>query len=335
MGLMDGVKKQLRSVIEWTNPDPNVLFFKWSENGDEIKNASKLIVSPGIGCIFVYEGKVEAELQDEGLFSLETDNIPFWTTTIKLMQAFESEHKVGIYFFRKANILNVRWGTTSVVKYEDPKYKFPVGLGAYGNYSIRILEPKEFFRKVVAGAELYKVEDLQKIISSRITQPLTDILATSRYAYTEVDANREEIAAALEIKLKTICVDLGFEMLDVRIEGTSFDEATEARINKIADMTAEAQALNALGINYAQKQQLEALNNAAKNEGGIAGLGASLTAGLGLGQAMGNAMNTMNTQQKSEDDPMQKLEKLKKMFDNQLISEDEYKAKKAEILSKM
>ena len=41
MGLWNSVKKQLRSVIEWEDPS-GVNFYKWSENGDEIKDASKL-----------------------------------------------------------------------------------------------------------------------------------------------------------------------------------------------------------------------------------------------------------------------------------------------------
>ncbi|HPJ16043.1 MAG TPA: SPFH domain-containing protein, partial [Spirochaetota bacterium] len=61
MGLFDkftDVKGQLRSVIQWEDPDPSSIFYRWSGNNDEIKNASKLIVGPGQGCIFVYQGKV-------------------------------------------------------------------------------------------------------------------------------------------------------------------------------------------------------------------------------------------------------------------------------------
>jgi len=120
MGLFSGIKKQLRSVIEWKNPLQEDMFFRWSNNGDEIKNSSKLIVGPGQGCIFVYQGKVESVFEEEGLFNLKTDNIPFWTTITKFMQSFESEHKVGIYFYKKTKILNQKWGTTSPIKYNDP-----------------------------------------------------------------------------------------------------------------------------------------------------------------------------------------------------------------------
>ena len=75
--------KQLKSIVQWDNPDINTFFYKWPGNTDEIKNASKLIISPGQGCIFIYEGKIKAHLEKEGLYNLETDNIPFVTTLKK------------------------------------------------------------------------------------------------------------------------------------------------------------------------------------------------------------------------------------------------------------
>src|SRR4051812_31086764 len=119
---------QLRSVIEWSNANPEAVFERWTENGEEIKNASKLIVGPGQGCVFVYEGRVESVFTTQGLYELRTANIPFWTTITKLMQNFKSEHRVGIYFFKTAQITNLKWGTPTPVKYDDPTYKFPVGL---------------------------------------------------------------------------------------------------------------------------------------------------------------------------------------------------------------
>jgi membrane protease subunit (stomatin/prohibitin family) len=335
---------QLRSVIEWTDPDDEALFERWTEHGDEIKNASKLIVGPGQGCIFVYEGAVKAVIQSEGVVNLETDNVPFWTTIKSLMQRFESHHKVGIYYFRTGHLVNKRWGTTSVIKYDDPKYKFPVGLGAYGNYSVRITEPEAFFRNIVQSAAFYGAGELRQVILSRITQPLTDYLATASFSYAEIDANRQEIVAGIMPLVTPIFTDLGFELLDFRIEGTSFDEDTERRIGRIADMHAEAQALAAVGVSYQEQQQLEALKAAAANEGGgTVGMGVGMGAGLGLGQMMAGMAAGQQQQapqqaapaQPAADDPMEKLKKLKVMFDNGLINEEEYSAKKAEILAQM
>ncbi|MDF1583681.1 MAG: SPFH domain-containing protein [Methyloprofundus sp.] len=110
------------------------MFQQWRGNGEQLKNAAKLIVGPGQECIFVYEGRVQAVINKQCLINLETDNIPFWTTVKKFMQFFDSEHKAHIYFYKQTKVLDHKWGTNSPIKYDDPKYKFPVSLRADGNY---------------------------------------------------------------------------------------------------------------------------------------------------------------------------------------------------------
>jgi membrane protease subunit (stomatin/prohibitin family) len=349
MALVD----QLRSVIEWREPDPGLLFQKWTEHGDEIKNASKLIVGPGQGCVFVHEGKVQAVYRTEGLVNLETDNVPFWTTVKSLLQRMESEHKVGIYYCRTAELPNVRWGTPAPVKYADPVFKFPVGLGAFGNYSLKIVEIESFFRNIVAGAPAYEVRDLQQLILSRITPIIADLLGKARFSYVEIDGHRAEISAAVAQQVAPVFQALGFALTDFRIEGTSFDEETQARIGKIADMSAEAQAAAAAGVDWTQMQQVQAMRDAARIPNSTGGQAMSLAAGLGFGQQLGALFGRpmpgvavaaplgmappapAAAAPAAGDDVTDKLVKLKKLFDAGLISEAEYAAKKKELLERL
>ncbi len=336
MDIINSIKRQLRSVIEWQDPDPNLIFSQWSENGDEIKNASKLIVGPGQGCIFVYEGQVKAVIEEECLIDLETANIPFWTTIKKFMQFFESEHKVGIYFYRTTKFLDQKWGTTSPIKYEDPKYQFPVGLKAYGNYSYRVYDAKDFFTHVVGGQSVFYADDFRHTMSARIIHTISDYLAESQYSYAEVDSKREEIAQGISIKLSIAFRKLGFDITDFRIEGTDFDAETQKRINRIADLVAESQAAKAAGLDYTRLQQLEAMREAARNEGGGAGLGMGMGAGIGLGQSMAQSLNEQaGASSPDNNDAMSKLGQLKKMFEAELITEQEYKAKKQQVLDRL
>jgi len=337
MALLTGLKRQLRSVIEWQNPHPDALFEQWTDNGDEIKNASTLIVGPGQGCIFVYEGKVQSVIQQECSLNLETENIPFWTTISKFMQFFESEHKVGIYFYKRSEILNQKWGTQSIIKYEDPKYHFPVGLKAFGNYSYSIADPRDFFVTIVGSHHNYFIEDFRQVLSARIIQPLTDFLASGQYSYAEIDGHREEITHGLLMKLSLVFHALGLEINDFCIEGTDFDEETLKRINRIADLTAEAQAAQAVGLDYAQIQHLEALREAARNEGGAAGIGVGVGAGMGLGHTMAETMaaNNATSSASATNSPVDKLTQLKKMLDAELISQEDYDAKKKTILTNL
>lgn len=341
MAWNEGLKRQLRSVIEWNDPARDLIFERWSENGDEIKRASKLLVNPGQGCIFVYEGRVRALLVKPGLISLDTANIPFWTTIKKLMQFFESEHKVGIYFFRHTKFLDQKWGTKSLIKYEDPKYKFPVRLRAFGNYAFRITNPRSFFVNVMSNAQSYSAIEFREVMNGRILQPITDYLATASFSYSDIDANREEIAQDIRDKTEPIFNKLGFELTDFRIEGTTFDDDTNKRINRIADIMAESHAASAAGMDYAGLQQLEALREAARNEGGAAGIGMGVGAGMGFGQMMANQMGGNIAQQQTaqqspqEKTPTELLKILKQLHVDGLINDDEYEKKKQDVLSRL
>ncbi|MDH6308657.1 membrane protease subunit (stomatin/prohibitin family) [Dysgonomonas sp. PFB1-18] len=320
-------KEQLRSVIQWNEPQDWEIFRRVTDKGDELKNVSKLIVHPGQGCIFTYEGKVEGVFEEEGTYSLETENKPFFTTIKKVLYGFESEHKVGLWFFRTADILNIRWGTRIPITYNDPVYSFPVNLRAYGNYSIKINQPEYFFRNVVAGKENYYAYDLQELFISRISQPISSYLANSKFSYADVDSKIEEIAAEAKNKSRTVFNDLGFSLLDFRIEGTSFDDETNQRIAGISDVQADVKAAQLAGIDFSELQKLKAMRDAANNEG-IAGAGVGMLTGMNLGQPI-------NQPQVQDNDIKGKLRKLKDLFDEGLMDEEEYKSKKAKIIDEM
>jgi membrane protease subunit (stomatin/prohibitin family) len=138
-------------------------------------------------------------------------------------------------------------------------------------------------------------------------------------------------------KLSGVFTELGFTLTDFRIEGTSFDDDTLRRINRIADLTAEAQAAEAAGLNYSQMQQLEAMRDAAKNEGGGAGMGMGLGAGMSFGNMMANSMTDGNAPsgQQGGSDITERLSQLKSLADGGLITPEEYETKKREILKEL
>ena len=119
----------------------------------------------------------------------------------------------------------------------------------------------------------------------------------------------------------------GLEMVDFRIENTDFDEDTQERIKTIADTQAQTVAAQAAGLSYADMQKLGALRDAAKNEGGTAGVFMGMNAGQMLGGTMGAPAQAM------QPTPEARLTSLKSMLDQSLISQEEYDKKKAEILA--
>ena len=125
------------------------------------------------------------------------------------------------------------------------------------------------------------------------------------------------------------------ESTDFRIEGTSFDAETEARIGRIADVSAEAQAAAAAGIDYVKMQQLQAMKDAAKNPASIGGAAIGLTAGAGLAQLFGEALSPRANSSGAGDELTAKLQRLKTLFEGGLITDDEYKERKKALLDSM
>ena len=327
MGLRDLFKRQLRTVVEWKEQDGQLLFHLMETTTDEIKNASKLIVAPGQGCVVVYDGKVSGVLTEPDVFSMETANHPFITSLLNLAQRSESEHKMRFYFFRTAEVVNVLWGTASPVKYIEPDYKLPVTLGACGNFSIKIADAGRMFTTLLGTMSNYSVADAQELVSSRIVAPLSSFLAEKAYPYREVDSHLMDLSNELKERTAAELEQLGLELTDFRVNSVTFDEDTMERIGRIANMTAEQRAAAEVDLDYVSMQKLEALRDAARNEGGLAGAGLQLGAGVQL------AKDVFKTQ--AADDSTERLRKLKKLLDEQLITEEEYEKKKNEILSQL
>lgn len=327
MGLRDLFKRQLRTVVEWKEQDGQLLFHLMETTTDEIKNASKLIVAPGQGCVVVYDGKVSGVLTEPDVYSMETSNHPFITSLLNLAQRSESEHKMRFYFFRTAEVVNVLWGTASPVKYIEPDYKLPVTLGACGNFSIKIADAGRMFTTLLGTMSNYSVADVQELVSSRIVTPLSSFLAEKAYPYREVDSHLMDLSNELKERTAAELEQLGLELTDFRVNSVTFDEDTMERIGRIANMTAEQRAAAEVDLDYVSMQKLEALRDAARNEGGLAGAGLQLGAGVQL------AKDVFKTQ--AADDSTERLRKLKKLLDEQLITEEEYEKKKNEILSQL
>lgn len=327
MGLRDLFKRQLRTVVEWKEQDGQLLFHLMETTTDEIKNASKLIVAPGQGCVVVYDGKVSGVLTEPDVYSMETANHPFITSLLNLAQRSESEHKMRFYFFRTAEVVNVLWGTASPVKYIEPDYKLPVTLGACGNFSIKIADAGRMFTTLLGTISNYSIADAQELVSSRIVAPLSSFLAEKAYPYREVDSHLMDLSNELKERTAAELEKLGLELIDFRVNSVTFDEDTMERIGRIANMTAEQRAAAEVELDYVSMQKLEALRDAARNEGGLAGAGLQLGAGVQL------AKDVFKTQ--AADDSTERLRKLKKLLDEQLITEEEYEKKKNEIISQL
>lgn len=298
--------KPLKSLLEWPEPEPDWLIERWPGEDSDLRKAQKLVIGPGQGCVVVNNGRLEVVCSEEGAFPL-ADKTPFWAGLVKVFAQKPEETRLAVWFYHRTQISGQKFGTPAPVKYVDPVYKIPVGLRAFGNFSFRIGDIAALLRQAVGQQDLYHVEEARKLIVGRLVQPLAEVLAASQFSWAEIDAHRAEISSAVQARLAADVAGFGLELVDFRLDGTSFDEDTTRRIGRVSDLQAEAQAAAAVGLDYAGLAQVEAAKNRPAATAPHPGAG----------------------------DPLEALAKLKKMREMDLITAEEFEVKKKDILARM
>ena len=149
-------------------------------------------------------------------------------------------------------------------------------------------------------------------------------------------ANAVTYAKTIEDEIAPIAAEYGMKVLNFSISAID-----------IVDNEARQEAQELVSKNreqYQQAQVLNAMNGAASNPGSdggaLLGAGMGLTMGAGMGQVIPNMVNqTMGQAQAAPQpasvDPVERLSRLKEMLSKELISQEEYEAKKADILKEM
>lgn len=196
---------------------------------------------------------------------------------------------------------------------------------------MQIKDPKSFFVNIVGEQEYFGIDEFRKIINSRLVHPMSDMFAESKVSYNHIDEQREELGDVLREKLDIEFHTLGFTLSDFRIEGTEFDENTKTRIDKIADTQATHFAAKSVGVSYKDMRQLDALDDAANNEGGAAGV----LLGASAGEVVSPGLSKPFTASEGGQTVTQRLQHLKELFKSELITEEEYNNKKKSILDQI
>lgn len=285
MSLMDFLKKQLIDVIDWTEPEPGILAWRYPMQDREIQNGGHLTVRESQMAAFVNEGKM-ADVFGPGLFTLSTQTLPILTYLKNWATGFQSPFKSDVYFFSTRQQLNQKWGTATPVTIRDKDYGV-VRIRAYGIYAYHIADPKVFHTKISGTQELYRVEDLEGQLRNSIVTWLTNSVSQSGIGFVDMSGNLIELGKRVAEYINPMFTDMGLALDSFMFESVSLPE----ELQKMLDARTGMNMIGDMG-KYTQFQVANSLPIAAANEGGGgAGLGAGLGAGMGMAQAIMGAMN--------------------------------------------
>ncbi len=348
MGLMDFIKKQFIDILEWTEAGDGTLAWRYPMADNEIQNGASLTVRESQMAMFVNEGKT-ADVFTPGRYTLGTQTLPILTYLKNWDKLFNSPFKSDVYFFSTRQQVDQRWGTTQPVTIRDKDFG-AVRLRAFGNYAYRIADPKLFQTEISGTRDRYTAEDLDGQLRGLMLQHISDAVAGSGIPFLDLAANQVEFAEQLLKATAPSFEKLGLKLESVTLQSVSLPEELQKILDQKIGM---GMVGNDMG-KFMQYQTAQAIPKMAEGvgqgggAGGIAGDAMGLGAGMAMGQVMAQQLSqglNANAQQAAAaaaatvamkpDEVMATLEKLAELKAKGILTEDEFSAKKAELLKKL
>ena len=349
MALMDFIKKQFIDILEWTEEGNDTLAWRYPMEGMEIQNGATLVVRASQMAVFVNEGQV-ADVFGPGTYKLTTQTLPVLTYLKNWDKLFESPFKSDVYFFSTRQQVDQKWGTPQPVTVRDAEFG-AVRIRAFGNYAYRVADPKKFHTEISGTREAYTVQDLDGQLRGLIMQQISVAIAQSKIPFLDLAANQLLFAQALSQALNPAMEGYGLKLEAMTVQSISLPEELQKVLDQKIGM---GMVGNDMG-KFMQYQTAQAIPKMAEgvgaggDAGGLAGAGLGMGAGVAMGQIL--AQNMQSALQGTApaagaaaaaapvgvkpEDVMATLEKLGELKSKGILTDDEFNAKKAELLKKL
>lgn len=341
MGLMDFIKKQFIDVIEWTEEGDGTLAWRYPMADHEIQYGGSLTVRESQMAVFVNEGQV-ADVFGPGRHTLTTQTLPLLTNLKNWDKLFQSPFKSDVYFFSTRQQIDQRWGTSQPVTLRDKDFG-AVRLRAFGNYSYRITDPKRFHTEISGTRERYTAADLDGQLRGLMLQHISDAVAQSGVPFLDLAANQVEFAQQLQQATAPAFEALGLKLEGVTVQNVSLPEELQKILDQKIGMGMVGQNMGQF-MQYQTAQAIPKLAEGVGQGGGVAGDAMGLGAGVALGQVLaqqlgqglgGAATAAAGAVGIKPDEIMATLEKLGELKAKGILTDEEFAAKKAELLKKL
>jgi membrane protease subunit (stomatin/prohibitin family) len=278
-------------MIEWADDYGEELVHRVPQTGSgDFRLGSQLVVRESQEGVFVRDGKA-LDVFGPGRHTLETANLPLLTELIGRAFGGSSPFTAEMYFVSTRVFQNLKWGTKQPVIFRDPELRM-VRLRAYGTFSVKVANSQLFISEIVGTVSSYDKDTVNDWMREFIVSRMIDGLGEFGRSILDLPMYYEELGAAIKARVLVDFAKYGLDVVDFNIGAITPPEEVQAMIDKRTSMS----IVGDMG-EYTQFQAANAISDAARNPGGMAGAGVGLGAGVAMGQVMAGAMQGATAQQ--------------------------------------
>lgn len=283
MGLWDMLKGELVDIVEWLDESRDTMVYRFQRYQNEIKYGAKLIVREGQVAVFINEGNL-ADVLGPGTYTLDTQNLPVLTTLRGWPYGFNSPFKAEVYFVATRVFTDGKWGTKNPIMLRDPEFG-PMRLRAFGTFAIQVKDAATLIRRMVGTDGRFTVDEIGEQLRDMLVARFADVLGESKLPVLDLAANYDELSKFIIQRIKDDFEAFGLQLSLFLVENISLPPEVEQAMDKRTSMgvIGNLQA-------YTQFQAANAISDAAKTPGGLAGAGVGMGMGVAMGAQMGQAL---------------------------------------------
>ncbi len=285
------------AIIDVVKYEANGNEFVFKFPSQDLRIGTQLVVGVAQVAFFVKGGKIFDQFET-GTHTLKSENLPFLNKVINLPFGGSSPFQAEVWYINLISKLDVKWGTSTPIQLEDPKYGIIIPVRAYGQYGFRIIDSRKFLETLVGNMHIFSVEKINEYFKGKILSSLTSIisakLVTDNISILEINTLLEELSNSAIDRLNTEFIKFGIEVINFYFISINVPEEDSSLI-KIKEAKATAAKIQIMGKDvYQMDRSFNVLDKAAENGSGIAGnlMGAGM--GIGLGVGLGNQMNNLS-----------------------------------------
>lgn len=283
MALIDVVKCELHDYE---------LCVKFPSN--DLRIGSQLVVYPSQIAFFVKGGQIFDEFE-AGTYTLKTSNIPLLNNVVNIPFGGDSPFQAEVWFVNLTSKLDIKWGTNSEIQLEDPKYNIIVPVRAFGQYGMRIINPRQFLKTLMGNMTSFEVYKVNQYFKGKMLSQLSSLIAKKiaqdNISILEINSHLVDMSEFCNEEINKVFTRYGIELQEFSIMSINVpeDDTSLIKLKEAKDLAAR---LKIAGKDiYQMERSFDVLDTAANNKGvggQMIGMGTGMGVGMGVGSAVGN-----------------------------------------------
>jgi len=203
-----------KGIYEFEDPSGSLLAARIPQVGSvDLFRGTAVVVRPNQYAMFIYKGQF-ADILKPGTHFISSENVPLLTRLANWHFGFRSPLRCEIWFFSGSVFTARRWGTARPILAQLDMGTVPIR--GYGNYNIRITDPRALYEKLIGARTSYDITDLEEYIQGHILELLPQALKVIN-SVKEINQKQDEVSEVLEKLLFDRLSPFGLQLQDIQV----------------------------------------------------------------------------------------------------------------------